>query len=354
MSRNFTCSQAAFGEKFPARQARCVVAQRILNPTRALARLVSRAMSPLRRHLALAALCVCCSAPSAAQSHAVTVRGRVVDESGAPIAGASVEISSETSHGTALVTDANGAFVVTVPASRAVRLAASHPDYGLQYTDMFWNAWSRYDVPAPSVLLTLRRGVVLRGQLVDARGSPRANERLLLVFDYEGSGPFPLETTTDGAGEFAFPRAVLNGFELVAQSLSHWHPETQLQPGAYLRVVARHDEWLARARLDQPVIVTVEPFTLLPVTLVATTSAGVRLAGADVDLWVRHGPIEYVGTMPHTDASGRCATLMEPGVVYELWIDRNHGARIAPWTQSIAPRWQGSVDAATTLTLAIP
>jgi len=308
--------------------------------------------SPL---LALATACMCTSTPLlAAQSHTVTVRGRVVDEAGAPISGATIEVSSETSHRTPLVTDEHGAFVVSVPASQAVRLAASHPDYGLQYTDMAWNAWARYDLPVPTVELTLRRGVVLRGQLVDASGSPRANETLLLVYDYLGSGPFPLETTTDGAGQFAFPRAVLNGFELVARSLDHWHPEAQSQPGTYLRVVAHHDEWLARARLDQPVRVTAEAFALVTVTVAVTTQRGAPLAGADVDLWVRHGTQDYVGTMQHTDAAGRCATLMEPGVAYELWIDRNHGARIAPWTQSIAPRWQGSVDSATTLTLPIP
>src|SRR5690349_18071404 len=112
--------------------------------------------------VALACLGVCCSAPVSAQRaptdasrpppeettvrhspRSVTVRGRVVDDLGAPIAGASIEISTEHSHRAGPVTDANGEFSVSVPATPAVRLVASHPDYGLQYTDMTRSDWSR-------------------------------------------------------------------------------------------------------------------------------------------------------------------------------------------------------------------
>ena len=308
------------------------------------------------RLLALAAVCACLPTPSAAQpsSRTVTVRGTVVDDAGAPIAGATIEISNETSRRRGPLTDEQGAFVVTVPRASSVRLVASHPDYGLQHTDMLFDGWSRYDVPAETVQLTLRRGVVLRGQLVDASGAPLAHETLLLVFDYRGSGPFPLQTTTDRAGQFTFPRAVLSGFELVAHEIRNWHPETGTRPGTHLRVVEHQGEWLARARLDQPVTVTVEPFTLALVTVAVTSAGGGAVTDAEVDLWVRRSPEDYVGTMPRTDARGRCTTLMEPGVAYELWVDRNRGARTAPWTQSIAPRWRGSIEADTTLTLTIP
>jgi protocatechuate 3,4-dioxygenase beta subunit len=287
----------------------------------------------------------------------VVVRGRVVDDLGAPIAGASITVSTELSHRDGPVTDANGEFSVTVPETPAVRLVASHPDFGLQYTDMTSSDWSRYDVPPPpphELELTLHRGLVLRGRVVDASGAPMAHETLLLVYDYEGSGPHPLETTTDADGGFSFPRAVLRGFELVVRSLDHWQPQIGDVPGDYLRVVPQRDEWLAHARLDEPVTVTVVPFTLVPVTVAVVGDRGQPLANADVDLWVRSGPDEYVGTMPHTDAEGRCRTLMETGVAYDLWVAPNRGARTAPWTESIAPRWHGAIEVATTLRVAIP
>ncbi len=284
-----------------------------------------------------------------------TVVVHVVDEAGAPIAGAELTASTETSHRVAGVTDARGELTVSVPSGVAVRLAASHPDYGLQYTDMRWTAWSRYDVvTTPSLTLTLRRGIVVRGRLLDASGQARARERLLLIYAYVGSGPRPLEATTDATGAFTFPRAVIDELEIVPTSLDEWHPETGTAAGRHLRVVPAASAWLAQARADQPITLTVEPYDLFAVTLDVRDASGASARSTTLELWLRGGPSEYLGTAPRTDARGRCVVLMESGVPYELWALRERAARTAPWTQSIAPQWQGSVGAPTDVTLTLP
>lgn len=306
-------------------------------------------------------LCLVSGAPLAegtdtsASPSTIVVHGRVVDELGAPIAGASVAISTERSHQHAATTNGAGEFTAVVPESVPVRLAAQHPDYGLQHTDMSWQGWSRYDVIPPTpIVLTLRRGVVLRGRLLDVDGHARAHERLLLIVAYIGSGPRPIEASTDAAGDFVFERAVLNDFELVVQSVDQWHPEMRQVAGDFLRIPLQRDEWLAHARADEPITVRLEPFTLIRVTVHVTDASGAVVARTDVGLWIRGGVREYVGTMPRTDAHGVCRTLMERSVPYELWVVRNQGARTAPWTQGVSANWQGSVVAATDLTIAIP
>lgn len=283
----------------------------------------------------------------------VVVTGRVVDEAGSPIAGATVRVSSEEYTRDDCTTDANGAFETTVPPTPALRLAASHPDYGEQWTDMGWQGWSRYDVIVPDVLLTLRRGVVLYGRLLDPSAHPRAHETLLLVPAYRGSGPRPIETSTDDEGRFTFPRAVLTDFELVARSIDDWHPETEQRAGDYLRIVAQPAEWLVHARAEQALEIVVEPLTLVPVTL-RLRRASEPAARQNIDLWLRSGPTRYVGTMPRTDAQGRLGTVMERAVAYELWALPDHGERTMPWTEAIPPSWQGSVDGPIEIPITIP
>ena len=283
----------------------------------------------------------------------VGVRGRVVDEAGAPIAGAAVSVSTEASHDYPdVLTDANGAFTTVVRATPALRLAASHPDYGLQWTDMEWRAWSRYDAISPEpVQLTLRRGVVLRGRLVDHTAQPRAAETLLLIPSYIGSGPHTLDATTDADGQFVFPRAVLNQFELIPRSLDEWHPETRQRAGEFLRIAQHPVEWAARAEAFESIEVATAPLTLVTVTFAITSATGAPLPHTDIDLWLRSGPTDYVGTVPRTDTQGRCRALMEPGIAYEVWASRDHAAREAPWSQSIPSGWHGSVEAPSLLTL---
>lgn len=279
----------------------------------------------------------------------------VVDEVGTPVVGAELSASTETRRRVAGATDANGELVVSVPSGVAVRLAASHPDYGLQHTDMNWTAWSRYDVvTTQSLTLTLRRGIVVHGRLLDASGQARAHERLLLIYAYRGSGPHPLEATTDATGAFAFPRAVLDELEIVPTSLEEWHPETGTNAGTHARVAPAASAWLAQARAGQSITLTVEPYELLAATLEIRDAAGATLPRRAIELWLRGGPSQYVGTAPRTDARGRCVVLMERGVPYELWAMRERPSRAAPWTQGIASQWHGSVDAPADLTITLP
>ncbi len=285
----------------------------------------------------------------------IAVRGRVVDEAGAPIAGATISVSSETDHYADLTSAADGTFVAIVRPTSALRLAAAHPSYGTQWADMDWRGWSRYDaIPPDPVQLTLRAGVVLRGRLLDIDGSPRAHETLLLVPAYVGSGPPTITATTDANGEFVFPRAVLNRFELVVRSLAHWHPETQQRAGDYLEIAQQTADWLARARADQPIEIRITPLTLVTVHFTVTRASGSPVARTAVDLWLRTAPTEYVGTVPRTDAQGGCSALIEPHVAYEIWVSEDHGTRTPPWTEGIAPTWRGSVDGTTTLPLTLP
>jgi hypothetical protein len=176
---------------------------------------------------------------------------------------------------------------------------------------------------------------------------------VLLVPAYVGSGPPTLTATTDANGELAFPRAVLNRFELVVHSLDHWHPETRQRPGDYLAIAQQPTDWLAQARADQPIAIRITSLRLVRVRLAVTRASGAPAARTAVDLWLRTSPTEYVGTAPRTDAQGRCSVLMEPHVPYEIWVSEDHGTRTAPWSEGVAPTWSGMIDGATTLPLAL-
>jgi len=193
----------------------------------------------------------------------VMVVGEVTDESGGPIAGARVEFSSESPGRLSTLTDDLGHFEAAVPPGPILRIAASHADYGQQWTDYEWHSWSQYDeMPSSPVHLMLRRGAVLRGRLVDQQGAPRANLRLLMIPAYVGSGPATLDVRTDAEGRFAFERAVLNHFELVPLSLDEWPPQASRRPGAHVRIVDERDAWLARAAAGEPVELRLESYTV--------------------------------------------------------------------------------------------
>lgn len=301
-------------------------------------------------------LCLLFFAGSAlAQGGRVTVQGRVLDESGAPIAGATVHVSSETHHYADLTTDADGRFTATVRPTPALRLAAEHPSYGEQWTDMRWSGWSRYDaIPPDPVELVLRRGVVLAGRLLDVDGSPRGHETLLLIPAYVGSGPRPLTVRTGADGSFSFPRAVLTDFEIVPRSLDHWHPETGHRPGDFVRVATDTSAWLAHARAGEPVELRLQAHTLVTVTFAVTHADGARAARQSVYLWLRTSPTTWLGTQRRTDAQGRCTALVEPRVPYEVWVSADTSPHTPPWSDGVTPGWRGTVEAATTVPIVVP
>ena len=151
---------------------------------------------------------------------------------------------------------------------------ASHDDFGDQGTGFaspglrgFWRAGP---MPQAPVELVLRRGIVLRGRAVDAAGRAFACDSLMLVPEYNGSGPPRIEAKTDGDGHFAFRRAVLENFEIVPHSLDHWRPTS---PGNYLRITQVPQSWVATARAGGSIDIRVEPYTLVGPQLVVSEDA---------------------------------------------------------------------------------
>jgi protocatechuate 3,4-dioxygenase beta subunit len=115
-------------------------------------------------------------------SKAATVRGLVLDELSRPVEGARVALAYrnrgvpskiraqyqwETGN---MITDAHGQFEVReVPFGRDFIVTASHPDFAISQSSGF--PLSKHS-PAPSVILTLSKGVRITGQVKDTSGNP--------------------------------------------------------------------------------------------------------------------------------------------------------------------------------------
>lgn len=267
-----------------------------------------------------------------------TVRGRVVDEQGAPIAGASLRLLTESGREASGVTDATGSFSIGIAPAPSVHVMAAHPDFGEQWTDYELRGWSYNDaIPEQPVELVLRRGVVLRGVVRGVDGRPFANRPLILVPAYVGSGPPTEETRTDASGHFAFERMLLHHFELVPESLRNW---SVTEAGRYLRVAhADREGWVRAAEAGRPVELALEAFERVPVTV--EVGAGTP----QVELWARWGPELYTGSVP-TVRRGRVQLTMERGVRHELWVDpyREGEPMTAPWSRNERPDWSGTPD----------
>ena len=269
-----------------------------------------------------------------------TVRGRVVDEQGAPIAGASLRLLTESGREANAVTDAHGAFSVGIAPAPSVHVMATHRDFGEQWTDYEQNGWSYNDaIPEQPITLVLRRGVILQGKLRGADGRPFANRPLILVPAYVGSGPPTKETRTDVMGRFAFERMLLHHFELVPESLRHWNPT---ESGHYLRVAGADTEaWRREASAGRSIELSLEAFERVPVTVEVGT--GVR----QVELWARWGPDLFTGSRPRV-SQGRVRLSLERGVAHELWVDpyREGQPMTAPWSRGEPADWSGTPDGA--------
>jgi hypothetical protein len=209
----------------------------------------------------------------------------------------------------------------------------------------FWSGY-RYDgsVPLSPIDLRLRRGIILRGRALDSAGQPFGGESIFLIPAYVGSGPSRHEARTDNDGRFEFERMVLDQFALVAYGLDHWHPRAA---GTYFRILQASNTWLALATADRPIELTVERYTLVPVTLDVSA-----LRTASVQVWTRGGRDSRFGAAVEVDARGRVQTLMELGVRHELWVVPGTGRNmVAPWTRGIRPQWTGTPRGPVNLTI---
>jgi hypothetical protein len=272
-----------------------------------------------------------------------TIAGRVVDDHGTPVAGASIRVLDEDGRTVRAMTDPGGGFEIDVEPAPHVHVMAEHPSFGEQATDHEWDGW-RYGGPIPDqpIELVLRRGVVLSGRVLRPGGRPLARALLLLVPAYVGSGPRPRETHTDADGRFELPRMVLRHFELVPERLENWHP---FEPGRYLRVARpAPEEWVAAAAEGRPVEIALEPFELVRATIAVGSAER-------VEVWMRWGEPTW-GSRPPVER-GRVALTMERGRAHELWVStfEEDAPMEAPWDRR-APDWTGTPDGPLELRLA--
>lgn len=289
---------------------------------------------------------------AAAEPARVAVSGRVTDEAGVGVAGASVQLHDQEQLRSArnpivAVTDDNGRFSASMLPTSRVLLAASHPDFGQQWADLAGltapaSQWSG-PMPEASVQLVLRRGVVLRGCTVDANAGnrPFANDKILLIPDYQGSGPPTMEAATDARGCFQFERVALSSFELVPRSLDQWFVKfapDRAKAGDYLRIAQTPESWLATAQVGGSVNLQVEHYQLVPVSM----DVSVLKAASVQVLWKRRGANDSQGMAGEfaVDATGTVQILLEQGVEHELWVVPVVGAnRTNPWKQGLQRNW---------------
>lgn len=274
------------------------------------------------------------------------VTGRVVDEAGDPIAGATIQTTSNGGARSETTADARGWFSVAVPPGPHVYLAAAHPDYGLQWTDYQWNGWRHHDaIPDAAITLTLRRGHVLRGRLVDSAGDPVANRTLLMIPGYIGSGPATLEARTDARGEFAFERCQLTSYELVPDGLRNWGPT---EAGTFARIASPDAEaWADAAAHGRRVELVREQFVRVPVAVDVSA-----LRARRVQVWRRWGEHSMRGNAERV-RDGRISISMERGVEHRLWVRRHaDGDPLrAPFPEHEAD-WTGTPTGPTQITIA--
>ena len=148
----------------------------------------------------------------------ITIGGRVVDESNAPITGARLEFYRFWSGGEDIVrrggqsdfatrsinSDAQGLWQVkAVPQDLLPRIGirASHPDYvGTNYSGQQSDSWDQ-ELRAGTFKVVLRRGSWVAGRVMDEGGNPIAEAKISAgKFNYPGTQ----ETKTDAQGAFGF------------------------------------------------------------------------------------------------------------------------------------------------------
>jgi RNA polymerase sigma factor (sigma-70 family) len=173
--------------------------------------------------------------------------GRIVDQEGKPIAGAKVQVSMNfdlkpansdgrvsydpwlANGSDAVMTDADGRWrIKNVPNSPRVELSllVSHPDY---VSDQKWKEAQEAGGVNTAMLLkekatlTLKRGVIVSGQVTDPAGKP-IKDAIIVLGDEPYNSAAPTEFSTDADGRYRLP-ALAPGETTFTVMAHGWAPQ---------------------------------------------------------------------------------------------------------------------------------
>ena len=177
----------------------------------------------------------------------VVAGGRIVDEESKPIAGAKVQVSINfdlkpansdgrvkydpwlANGSDAAITDADGRWrIKNVPNDPRVELSllVSHPDY---VSDQKWKETQEAGGVNTAMLLkekatlTLKRGVIVRGQVTDPAGKP-IKDAIIVLGDEPYNSAAPTEFSTDAEGRYRLP-ALAPGETTFTVMAHGWAPQ---------------------------------------------------------------------------------------------------------------------------------
>jgi RNA polymerase sigma factor (sigma-70 family) len=200
-------------------------------------------------------------------TRSVVVGGRIINEEGKPVEGAKISVRDHSQERPSksdgrvrytveetVKTDANGQWSIdSAPPTSAIKLhlQVSHPDYlGLMTSDLEKNApaipWEQYRTQKAT--LTLKNGVILRGQVTDPTNKPIPNAVVIFGDDPYGSF-FTCKFATDAEGRYRLPALPAEPTSITVLAPG-WAPQLrkvplkpgqeeqhfQMQPGKSLRL----------------------------------------------------------------------------------------------------------------------
>jgi hypothetical protein len=264
------------------------------------------------------------------------LRGVVVDALGLPVAGATVTM--EQGRVVTAKTDADGHFQFTANAGKFLLHGAEHPDFGKDCSDI-----------QQDNRILLRRGIHIRGRLIDPDGNPFSNKQLELVLDsyrhhpeetvHVTNGPWLLTAKTDAEGHFDFGRVCRDNFtfNLNYSRLANLPLD---YVGSYRQVV--HDgDWFEEVLEGHEIIVGTRNTVSEPVTGALVDGVGKSIADTayriDIERISEGEVVDSLGTDGKTDPSGKFRLGLWRGETYRLRFATPDG---------LSAEWEGRIDAA--------
>jgi protocatechuate 3,4-dioxygenase beta subunit len=162
------------------------------------------------KRVALATVILSAVALTAQAQQTVRVSGRVLNESGEPIANARVTIIPATPGAPVVLTDGDGNFTFQTPPGR-LKLTASKTGYGHRESNEMIAA-------AQPVEMRLQRGAAISGRVVDGHGDPILDVRVVAeIAATTGTGfTVAAATQTDDRGEYRLSSLAPDTFRVAA------------------------------------------------------------------------------------------------------------------------------------------